>query len=434
MLNDLYFGREFSNRISSIMSTFEEEYGDSIEVQYKSIISILCKCDTGHASVAAETILHKYESRALGGLHDSNPATTETYNNLITSWVNSNQSYYPHGYVPAYQHSAHPPANVLSEMLSLYNQNPVDFSRIRPDRISFNMTITSLSKHQSRELLSSSSEYSKRVKSLAFYFLSEMLETYEEGEDDCAPDMSTFSTVLNMFQRGLPDQEDIHRANYVLNKMLELSSSGSYRHDVKPAVKHFNIVLSIMSDQERVSRSTLKKALEYVATMDKIAEFEKPENTFEEDHFDEFSGENVTKGLSSTTSSKPDTVTFNSIIKIASKANMPETAENILSDMIKRAKSGDAMVKPDIISFNTVSDDANMHLHSSVIANSSNLTCCLLVQVLNAWSKSTNPNLGTKSAEILSTMQELSARGDFHVKPDNVRTTFRYGNIQISSN
>ena len=366
MLNDLYFGREFSNRVSSIMSTFEEEYGDSIEVQYKSIISILCKCDTGHASVAAETILHRYESKALTGAHNFDPSTTETYNNLITSWVNSNQNFYPHGYVPAYQHSAHPPANILSEMLSLYKQNPVAFSRIRPDRISFNMVITSLSKHQSRELLTSSSEYLNEVKSLAFNYISKMLEAYEDGTDDCAPDMSTFSTVLNMFQRGPPDQEDIHRASYVLNKMSELSSSGSYEHNVRPAAKHFNIVLGIMGDQKRISRSTLDKAREYLTKMEEMAEAEEHENAFEEDYYGDFLGGNASEGLSSTTSCKPDTVTFNSIIKIASNANMPEVAQDILNDMIERAKSGDVLVKPNIISFNTVSSHINLHLCSSV--------------------------------------------------------------------
>ena len=41
-------------------------------------------------------------------------------------------------------------------------------------------------------------------------------------------------------------------------------------------------------------------------------------------------------------------------------------------------------------------------------------------KVLNAWSKSKKSIIGAKSSEILNTMQKLSERGDFHVKPDNV--------------
>ena len=338
------------------MASFEEEYSDSIEIPYKSIVSILCKCDTGHASVAAEQILHQYETKALSGSSHFDLSTTETYNNLITSWVNADQSFYPSGYTPAYQHSHHPPANVLSEILYLYKQNPDGLSRIRPDRITFNMVISSLSNHQRREQLTASSEYLKEVKCLAFSLLKSMIEVYKEGNHLCAPDIVTFSTVLNMLQREPSCDEDGHRACEILNDMIELSSSNSYEHDVIPAAKHFNVGLGLIARQKQIDRSVVEQAKELVKKMTELAEQEEPRITDVENTLESFSSHySQPDGNSSETSSEPDVVTYNTLINIAANAEMPEVAEEILNEMIERANSGESSVKPNIISFNTVS-------------------------------------------------------------------------------
>eukprot|EP00804_Cyclotella_cryptica_P012196 CCRYP_009871-RA/>CCRYP_009871-RA protein AED:0.05 eAED:0.05 QI:118/1/1/1/1/1/6/214/1064 len=404
-LNILYDGEEFINRILSIVSTFEEEFADTIEVQYKSIIAILCKCDTAHAANAAEQVLHNFESKFFSSstksaaeqsfLH-SNPPTTETYNNIITCWVNSGQDFYHHSYTN-YRHSPHPPANILSEMISLYERNPQDLSRIRPDRITFNMVLTSLSYHQRSEQSTFSSQYLKEIKQSSFDFLRTMLKYYKGGCDECAPDMVTFSTVLNIISRGPPEHEDGHRASQLLDDMLDLSASGLYKYDVTPPAKHFNVVLGLMADQKRVDDSTFDKARRYVQLMEQLAKQDVPRSIDVEQYLESLSPPSLQpEDNSSFTSSKPDSVTYNSLIKIASNAGMPETSHEILNEMIKRSLEGDESVKPDVISFNTV---------------------------LNAWSKSKKPTIGAKSAEILHTMQKLSERGDFNVKPDNVSLT-----------
>lgn len=345
------------------MSTFEEEFADAIEVQYKSVIAILCKCDTAHAASAAEQILHQFESKFLSlgtdGAEDqsflhSHPPTTETYNNIITCWVNSGRDFYHHLYSPNYRHSPHPPANILSEMISLYERNPNFFSRIRPDRITFNMVLTSLSYHQRSEQSTLSDQYLKEIKHRSFDFLQTMLQYYKQGCDDCAPDMVTFSTVLNMISRGPPEHEDGHRASQILDEMLDLSSS-SYKYDVTPPAKHFNVVLGLMADQKRVDNSTLDKARRYVQVMEKLAKQNLPRSMDVEQYLESLSPQSLQPAdNSSFTSSKPDRVTYNSLIKIASNAGMPEASHEILNEMIKRSTAGDESVKPDVISFNTV--------------------------------------------------------------------------------
>lgn len=337
------------------MSTFEEEYSDTIEIQYKLILSALCNLDTAHAAVAAERILHQFESKLNAGkqFNHSNPPTTETYNNIITCWVNSGKGFYPHRYKPSFQHSSHPPANILAEMIHLYKQN---LSRVRPDRISFNMVIGSLSQHQRRELLTASDHELKQIKQLAFDFVQEMLDFYKKGHDTCAPDMVVFSTVLNMYLRGAPDPEDANRACKLLDEMLELNSLDSYVHDVRPSARLFNVVLGLMADQNRVDETTLTNARRYIEIMEELAENEVP-RSMDVDHYLESLTPHPSQpeDNSSFTSSKPDGVTYNSLIKIASNARMPEIAQEILDDMIQRYTAGDDSVKPNIITFNTVS-------------------------------------------------------------------------------
>lgn len=339
------------------MSTFEEKFRDSIEVQYKLILASLCKCDTQHAAVAAEKILHAYEAKVLSGATHLALSTTMTYNNLITCWVNSDASFYPPPHKPAYEHSLHPPANILCEMLYLYKQDPEKMSRINPDYVTFSTVIGSLSIHKKREQNSSSAQYTKELKELGLFFLKEMLQRYREDGMDCAPDKVTFTTVLSMFLTGPPDKEDGYRASQVLDEMLDLSYSGSYIHDVTPSAYHFNVVLGLMADQNRPDRSILEKAKEYVARMDDLADqYENdvgPSSMGLNDYFE--SSPTESEFFTSSTNSRPDRVTYNSLIKIASNAGMPQEAEDLLSEMIKRSNAGDELVKPDVISFNTVS-------------------------------------------------------------------------------
>jgi pentatricopeptide repeat protein len=338
------------------MATFEAEYGEDIDIPYKLVIATLCKCYTGHAAAAAEQILHHYESKALAGANYSDLSTTETYNGLITSWVKADQSRYPHAYNPPYRHSAHPPANILSEMISLYRQNPHQFYRIKPDAISYNMTISSLSNHKMREQADASEQYLREVKDLAFKFLQSMIETYKEESEDCAPDMVFFETVLNILHARPPAKDDGVRACEILDQMLQLYSSGNYPHNIKPSTLDFNMVLGLMAGQNHVSRATLEKAKMYLEIMEDLTKQEEPDVTDGDDYLDSFSADlSHPEYQSSKTNSKPDTVTYNSLIKIACNAGMPEAAQDILNDMIDKANSGDDLVKPNVVSFNTVS-------------------------------------------------------------------------------
>lgn len=355
-LNSLYYGREFNEIISSIMSLFEAEYGNAVEVKYKIIISILCKCDTGHAATAAERILHHYELKALERSSHFDLPTTETYNNLITSWVNSDQSFYPHGYTPGFQHSAHPPANILSEMISMYKRNPSELYRIRPDRVSFNMTLSSLSRHKKREQSMAPRTYLKEVNQLAFYFLKSMIEHYKDGHEDCAPDMVCFSTVLNMLQAGPADKDDGYRASEILDEMIAFSSFDDFEHHVTPSTLLFNVVLGLMAEQRQVDNTTLDRAKTYVAKMYEIANSDEDSSNL--DHYlNDFDGEfeQSREKLSSKTSTRPDTVTYNCVLKIAANAGLTQEAEDILYEMIDKANAGDNSASPDLSSFNTVS-------------------------------------------------------------------------------
>lgn len=160
-LNALYSGKEFVDRILSIVITLEEEYVNDdnnlagtnrLELHYKDIIASLCDHRTPHATTAAEIILHRFETRlrqTSPQYHHPNPPGVETYNNIINCWKRmGGRASYPPDVSHPYLHHPNPASNLLTQMLHLYNSNPEDNLRIRPDFITFNSTISSLSKEQ----------------------------------------------------------------------------------------------------------------------------------------------------------------------------------------------------------------------------------------------------------------------------------------------
>jgi hypothetical protein len=345
------------DKILSIVTTFEKAYVEDIEVPYKSIITSLCKCQTAHAATAAEQILNRFETRldSEDGTVDiankyfhSNPPTTETYNAVISCWKNSGRNYYPRSYTPDFHHHPHPPSNLLSHMLEMYYQNKQTMSRIRPDHLSFNLAISSLFNHQRSEY-TASDQYKSTIQQQCFDHLQSMLKLQKEEYANCEPDIVTFTKVLCVLAMG---KSDAGRAVQLLDEMLQLSSNDSYKYDVRPRNKHFNIVLGLMADSETVNKDTLEKATAYVQLMETLVERDADDRINQDEYYSSNDFYQDDFGLHQ--SSKPDTVTFNTLISIADRARQPEIAEEILEDMIKRSSDGDKMVQPDIFSFNTV--------------------------------------------------------------------------------
>lgn len=176
-----------------------------------------------------------------------------------------------------------------------------------------------------------------------------MLKLQKEEYANCEPDIVTFTKVLSVLAMG---KGDAGRAVQLLDEMLQLSSNDSYKYDVRPRNKHFNIVLGLMADSETVNKDTLEKATAYVQLMETLVERDADDRINQDEYYSSNDFYQDDFGLHQ--SSKPDTVTFNTLISIADRARQPEIAEEILEDMIKRSSDGDKMVQPDIFSFNTV--------------------------------------------------------------------------------
>ncbi|KAL7541009.1 hypothetical protein ACHAXR_010558 [Thalassiosira sp. AJA248-18] len=488
-LNSLYTGKEFVDRIlGSIVTTLEEEYeGTNEEVPYKDIMASLCDHGTAHAATAAEHILHRFESRLMlqqqeQEQHDnrsantnydyyhSNPPTVETYNNILTCWKKSGQTSYPSNAIPEYMHHPNPCSNLLMQMLQLYDNNnngdTMDVGdvngdtdggggggndelgtnhimRIRPDFITFNTTISSLAREQIDQSWRGS-EYHRTIGKQCYLHLMKMLEFYNEGDKMCAPDLITFSTVLNTLGRG-KSRGDETRAREVLDIMLNLSGvvlndnkdevasaaveGSSYEFDVVPRNKHFNVVLALMANTPHANGEMLKHAKRYVDIMEKLGKREKegnynpsqdlPQTHNQSEVQEELMSENplldeeefafdhhhhhsmTTEGekeqiLISHTISAPDIITYNTLLKIAARVGRPEMAEDILEGMIEKSSKGESEVKPDNVSFNTV---------------------------LLAWSKSRSVEGKLRTQQILHRMQEMADSGDSNVRPDRTSMT-----------
>lgn len=207
-----------------------------------------------------------------------------------------------------------------------------------------------------------------------------LLQLYNKGAERCAPDLITFSTVLNTLGRG-KDKGDEARAREILEVMLRLSGlladgnedSTSFPFDVVPRNKHFNSTLALMANKQHVDVKALGHAQWYVSIMEKLGEKEergeKQSQDLPQTYRDPEEGDNGTsidpptvteeereRVRISETSSAADIITYNTLLSIAARAKEPEKAEEILEEMIKKSADGASKVKEDTVSFNTVRD------------------------------------------------------------------------------
>ena len=267
---------EFVDRILSIVHTFEEEYsvvavdhgiGTYVDIPYKAIINMLCDQRTPHSTLAAEIVLHRFETRLqqqqreLATTNDyewnnRNPnPTTETYNSVMSAWYkchsglgfpNNNNTIigctsYPTSmqHLLPYQYHINPCSNILYRMLELYNTDQNIMTRIKPDHISFNVAISSTSKmvmmHE-RNTTKTIHNRSSSVGKTCYEHLMQMLQLLHAGDHNCMPDLVTFSMALNALGHD-NDREDAggllsdegesnaDRACNVINEMLLLSGA-----------------------------------------------------------------------------------------------------------------------------------------------------------------------------------------------------------------
>ena len=437
--NYVYSGSTFVDRIMSITTAFEEAYD---EVPYKSIISLLCTCLSAHASTAAELVLDRFETGLRdtnNPLYHSNPPTVETYNAILSSWVKSGRRrHVTSSSSVSYSHHPNAASNLVSQMLHLYNTNPSKMERIRPDFLSFNTAIASLTREQHFQSNNSDdAAYHRTIGKVCFDHLQTMMLLYRQGHVACAPDLITFSTVMMTLGRG-KDREDESRAMQILDEMLHLcgvdvdkvggnndgsvllntalfeqprtftelcevgdSDHGStqYIYNVIPRNKHFNVVLNLMTQSKKVNTNTLERARRYVDIMGQLGQYEN-QTLLDNPPVDglELPDEQLEMDISIVTnsSSKPDIITYNTLLKIAAKAGEPMIADEIFQEMMTKSSEGKLQGKPDRVSFNTL---------------------------ILAWSKTKRKNTGARVTELLETMQKMADNGDEDVRPDHVSMT-----------
>ena len=439
----VYNGSTFVDRIMSITKAFEES-GE--EVPYKSIISLLCTCYSAHATTAAELVLDRFEMRIQdesNSFYHSNLPTVETYNAILTSWAKSGRRRHVNSSLSlSYSHHPNASSNILSQMLQVYNRDPTKMVRIRPDFLSFNTTIASLTREQHFRSSNADNDFMcyRTIGKVCFEHLQTMITLYRQGHHACAPDLITFSTVMMTLGRG-KDRDDESRAMQLLDEMLhfcgvdvekvgrggdanivlntalfekprtftELYEEGDfdqsneglsteYVYNVIPRNKHFNVVLALMAQSRKVSRKTLERARRYVDIMEQLGQCETQKLLDNPPINEEVPEGGLEMDISviSASSSKPDNITFNTLLKIAARAGEPEIADEIFKEMMTKSSKGNQQMKPDRVSFNTL---------------------------LLAWSKTKGNNTGKRVTELLGTMQEMADSGDEDVRPDHVSMT-----------
>ncbi|KAL3764024.1 hypothetical protein ACHAW5_005108 [Stephanodiscus triporus] len=417
--------------------------------------------------------------------------TTETYNNVMSCWGKSGAGCgaYDDYLAPSsssstrspsstsrwpYMYHPNPCSNLLRRMLTLYRADPIGMARMKPDYLSFNGAISSLSRDQMYR------GGGGGVGRACYDHLMSMLELYDGGSDArCAPDLITFSTVLNVLGRGSRRDgedgggggggggggEDVDgdesRAREVLDVMLYLggvddggrrgvgSSGGGKRRDgdddaavddargrrpdfefdVRPRNKHFNVVLALMANKRRVDDATLECARRYVDIMELLRRDEEDTNA---------SGRSrryMPRNHSDSSIFEGDGGGYFEMPPVDHRRGDHSTS---FDDEGERASHyGTMRSAPDIVTYNTLLNIAARagrpekaeEILNGMIKNSSDGTSEVRPDsisfntVLLAWSKAKSHTGRLKTEQILDEMQKMAKDGDTNVRPDRTSMT-----------
>jgi len=233
--------------------------------------------------------------------------------------------------------------SILTEMENIYE---VDKSSVlRPNVLTYTSFIGGLARSRDQEKAIKAEEILKRM------------EKYE-----VKPDVVAYTCVINCWAKATSRRERqvaAIRSVRLLDEMEYLYTSQNL-YNVKPSVITYNAVISAIGNSHDANAPELAEGIlermHHVSKTGVIANM------------------------------KPTTTTYNAVLHALSRAPRPQRAtcakraEEILSDMLKRSKDGDASVSPNARTW---------------------------AAVLRAWSQSGLPNAAEETQRVLNKMEDL---------------------------
>ena len=271
---------------------------------------------------------------------------------------------------------------LLQRSLDMFRQGN---EGVKPDSITFNSVLDAWAKQNANEVQSknsndpNSSLNNDATFSAAAQQAELLVSQMEELSSRKNMNIRPCTITYNTLMDIYAKIPNAAKAEELLQKMIDQYNSGNSH--VKPDVITFNSLLFALSTSLTDEKS-LEKAEELLKQMEQSSDSKQK------------------KLLYSNFLVKPDIVSYNTVMNAIAKRSDFESAnkaEKILTSLIKRYRAGDKQSKPNNSSFNIV---------------------------MNAWSKSGSKNAAERANHILDSMIEFSKEiGDDSISPDTVSFT-----------
>ena len=410
------------------------------------------------AEMSEQCLRELIEERIVGKniLANNNRITTDLYYNVIKSWLNvadngkfgKSKSYY-------YKDLLHA-TSLLDLMERTHDMNSEDDESSRDDKFissSIKCYATILdgwckskspgSEAKAEEILQRMTSVGGGAVDVRYYnnvmnriatsgknnagaeaerILNQLIDLYKKdpGEAASVPNRNSFNTVIKAYANS-GDKDSSMNVQRILNMMEELESLGlpdSIAKQIMPDKISYTSILNAWAHNGSSDENVGERAEELLQQM--------------YDMYNSSDGSDRRKDV------KPDTVTYNAVLKVWGKCGHPDSGERsiaLLDDMIQRYKDGDSSVLPDDVTYNSVinnianskSEDAPRRAIQLLEEMESSYESGLIKSkpdiisynsVLNAFAKQGGYTSAKRAEEILNKLEESYDSRATNIQPD----------------
>mmetsp|Transcript_374 Transcript_374/g.535 ORF Transcript_374/g.535 Transcript_374/m.535 type:complete len:987 (+) Transcript_374:11-2971(+) len=345
--------------IEKLRALLDEKY-----IPYNLIISTLSKCREVDAAKYSSHLLqqlldrtnkdyfngsiqNKIKNTATDAYYDHTKdiADTLSFNQVISSWM----------------HLATNEPNAGEEALRVFNRMKGSYRlgnpHSKPNKLSFSMTFSALIKCNGRMSAFSAEDV-----------LQDMIYFYREENDDAIkPEKDMFDTVLHALVKWSHLKNSNSACEDALNRSFKLLRQMDELGITIDTLTYNSVIAIILRNTSK--KNNINDIQTLIQTMNR----------------DSSTGKNM--------KAKPDTISYNSLIKAYSDNYDARNAEAILRQMIAEFEKGNINIRPDTTSWNTV---------------------------IEAHAKSKVKDAAENASRILHEMTEYHKKGNDHIRPDKV--------------
>jgi hypothetical protein len=316
-------GIQAALKAQSILSRMEEEEQKLVissvkpnKITYNTVINAWGKSGYGAlAAIEAEKLLEKMHHLSKNGTNIEITPDAATYVAVINCWAKSGT-----------RDAAERADRVLSEMIDMYQSDPIKYIGMTPITQVFNVVINAWAK--------SKSGTQAALKAQSMLLTMENMRAHS-GISDIKPDTITYNTVISAWAKSNGGIDAAIEAEKFLLKMHQIHEAGN--QNVKPNVKTYGSVINCWANAAGPkavygNESAAEKAERILDDMMRLHQSDPIKYS----------------------DLAPNTQVMNTVINAWAKTGISNKAQEMLVKMEEMNRAGIFKTKPDVVTYNTI--------------------------------------------------------------------------------